>query len=96
MPVYSEPGVFMPETGNHLRIVAKIQIKTMAMINTGILYPMIVAICTAVSRLPPRCTAQNIPSGIVMPSAITVAKILMKIVFFIGVIRVSIAGRSFI
>ena len=52
--------------------------------------------CTATSLLLPRFTAQNMPRGIVMPKARMVAKMLMKMVFFMGSTSTSITGWPYL
>lgn len=86
------PAVCMPETGNQPSVTANSQMNTMAMMNTGRLYPTMVPTCTATSRLLPRLTAQKMPSGMVIPRARIVAKILMNTVFFMGSISTSTTG----
>mgnify|MGYP003308664110 CR=1 FL=1 len=76
--MYSFPTELMPETGKIFSFTANSQINKIAVINTGILYPIIVPTCTAKSRLLPFFAAQNIPKGMVMRSADTVAKKLRK------------------
>ena len=86
----------MPDTGKRPSLIEKNQINKMAIINTGMLYPIIVPIWTAVSRLLPFFTAQKIPSGMVIPSARIVAKILRNNVFRRGALITCATGFAYV